>query len=252
VISSGRCHGPGCTQTADGEFCGPACAEAWHAQFRWLHGDGPTRRPENERVCPRCGMDCVTDWVDVTEVGQPPGSEFVAGNLRCPQGHWDLQSETLQQHLEPFQQAMDAAVRDLAAAADMPAAVLDPDPDGPTSADVFRSHDLVAWRDPLVPTSRLRDEVGMSLADDARARAAAAAQQHVPTVDETHVWGAEEIAAAERLTRREHQPTLANAELLVSTNAGFSQVASKHPQVGPDPSRGWLARVLDRLFGRTT
>ena len=259
MTSSGRCHGPGCTQTAGDEFCSTACQDAWHAQFRWLHGDGPARRPENKRLCPRCGMDCVTDWVDVTEVGQPPGSEFVAGNLRCPQGHWDLQSETLQQHLEPFQQAMDAAVRDLAAAADMP-------------------HDLVqvAWRDPVVPTSRLRDEVGASLADvarnvtairpafiaaatsfanvsaaadearrqddrlraafwpperadeaitrarelartstltyqqavdkviddDARARAAEAVQQHAPTVDETHVWGVREIAAARRLIER--------------------------------------------------
>lgn len=225
-------------------------------------------------------MDCVTDWVDVTEVGQPPESEFVAGNLRCPQGHWDLQSETLQQHvssadgpptwevadLRPFQQAMDAAIRDLAAAADMSPTVLNPDPDGPTSADVFRSHDpiQVAWRDPAVPTSRLR--LG-ALANIPPAMLAVAASFHPA--------GARMVAAVERLNARlraafpDHSDeaiaaarhrahtsfdTYEQAVEAVIADPEFASANAKNPQVAshPDPSRGWLSRWFDRLFGRTT
>lgn len=36
--------------------------------------------------------------------------------------------------------------------------------------------------------------------------------------------------------------------------AEFPQVASENPQVvsDPDPMRGWVSRLFDRLFGRTT
>lgn len=76
--------------------------------------------------------------------------------------------------LEPFQQAIDTAVRQLAEATQMSPDVLNPDPDGPTSADWLRSHDpiQVAWRDPAMPTNRLRHEGGLSFAEAARNAAA--------------------------------------------------------------------------------
>lgn len=53
----------------------------------------------------------------------------------------------------------------------------------------------------------------------------------------------EEIAAAARLMRPEHQPALAKASLLASTSATNPQVASEDPQVA---DRGWLSRLFDR------
>lgn len=32
MTSSGRCHGPGCTQTADGDFCSEVCQNRWNRQ----------------------------------------------------------------------------------------------------------------------------------------------------------------------------------------------------------------------------
>ncbi len=263
---SGRCHGPGCTQTADDEFCSTACQDAWHAQFRWLHGDGPARRPENKRLCPRCGMDCVTDWVDVTEVGQPPGSEFVAGNLRCPQGHWDLQSETLQQDvpvvdethvwdatdLEPYQRAMDAAVRGLAAAADMSPTVLNPDPDGPTSADWLRAH-AAAMRPTFAAAATSFANVSAA-ADEARRQddRLRAAFWPPERADEA-ITRARELARTSTLTYQQavdkviDDDARARADRFASANAEFPQVASRS-----DPTRGWLPRLLDRWTRRTT
>lgn len=31
MTGSGRCHGPGCTQTADSDFCSARCQSAWTA-----------------------------------------------------------------------------------------------------------------------------------------------------------------------------------------------------------------------------
>lgn len=111
--SSGRCHGPGCTQTAVVEFwCGEECQARWHGQI-----DSTTTRAV--RVADETHV-----WITAD--------------------------------LEPFQQAMDAAVRRLAEVAQIPADLLAPD--GPTSEDLFRSHQptRVAWGSPAVPTSRLR------------------------------------------------------------------------------------------------
>lgn len=33
MISSGRCHGPGCQQAANGDFCGEVCAQAWERHY---------------------------------------------------------------------------------------------------------------------------------------------------------------------------------------------------------------------------
>jgi hypothetical protein len=35
MTSSGRCHGPGCRETAivEGGFCGEGCQDRWHGQF---------------------------------------------------------------------------------------------------------------------------------------------------------------------------------------------------------------------------
>ena len=47
MTSSGRCHGPGCRETAvvDGGFCGERCQERWHGQF-----DTVTERPVTVRL----------------------------------------------------------------------------------------------------------------------------------------------------------------------------------------------------------
>jgi len=33
TAGSGRCHGPGCTRTAESDFCSPTCSSAWHAEL---------------------------------------------------------------------------------------------------------------------------------------------------------------------------------------------------------------------------
>jgi hypothetical protein len=46
MITSGRCHGPGCQREAsEGAWCSPACREGWHAEFHWLYGDGEVLEP---------------------------------------------------------------------------------------------------------------------------------------------------------------------------------------------------------------
>ena len=52
MISSGRCHGPGCTQTAVVDFCSERCAQAWNEAAE--KPPAPTRR-----ICARCQRgDC--------------------------------------------------------------------------------------------------------------------------------------------------------------------------------------------------
>lgn len=59
-----------------------------------------------------------------------------------------------------------------------------------------------------------------------------------------HGWSDDDVARLRRY----------RLALLVSTCAASSQVASEDPQVAsnPDPMRGWVSRLFDRLFGRTT
>lgn len=224
-IASGRCHGPGCTQTADGDFCSERCSVAWQAQF-W--------RPT------------------------PPPGTFVPTEPRTPSYPSAAFAEV---DLTPFRDAMDRAVRGLAAGDQVPAELFDPD--GPTSADVLRSHTpiRVTWGDPALPTRRLR--LG-ALADIPSAMLAVGAAFHpgARVAAEVELLNArlraafpdraDEVIAAARDRARTSFDTYAQAVEAVIADPEFAPASAEKQQVAPnpDPSRGWLRRLFDRWKGQ--
>jgi hypothetical protein len=89
VITSGRCHGPGCQQAAVIDFCSDECLKAWHE----LHGPPPPK-VAMPRLCARCGKaDCpepLAEWeaellagVGARMACAPP--EFTSASAAYPQ-----------------------------------------------------------------------------------------------------------------------------------------------------------------------
>jgi hypothetical protein len=235
-ISSGRCHGPGCTQTADGDFCGEDCSVAWQAQF-WRPGRPLEAHPELSGLVPPSLAGVL--------LADEPSRRFT---------HIDL---------APFQQAIDTAVRQLAEAAQMSPNVLNPDPDGPTSAGWLRSHDPVRvdWRDPVAPSSRLRlGELanlpagllayGVPFAPGART--AAEVDRLNTRLRAAFPDRADEAIAAARHRAHTSLDTYAQAVDAVIVGPEFASANADEPQVAPspDPTRGWLRRLLDRWKGQ--
>lgn len=65
---------------------------------------------------------------------------------------------------------------------------------------------------------------------------------------------ADEAIAAARDRARTSFDTYAQAVDAVITDPEFASANAENQQVAPsiDPERGWLSRLFDRLFGRTT
>lgn len=237
MITSGRCHGPGCTQTADGDFCSERCSVAWQAQF-WRPELPPQPHPEHFGLV-------------------PPSPDRLHADERSPRFS----------DLAAFRDAMDRAIHSLAEVTQMPSNLVDPD--DPTSADVPRSHApvRVAWGDPVMPTSRLRLgalanvppavlAIGAGSFGSGSAFAKAAEVERLnDRLRQAFLDHADEALAEAR--RRAHTgfATYAQAvESMWSDPPEFASANAENPQVAshPDPARGWLSRTLDRLFGRTT
>lgn len=187
---SGRCHGPGCTQTAvveDG-FCGEVCQARWHGQFDT----------------------------------QVPGRLRAAAPVR-PFVHVDLTG---------VQQAMGQALHEVSL---LVHAVSNLPPETLAAAAGVMSPGMKAALAQRVDTERLtlnlRAVCPPGRLDDALAEVRRRA---------SGLWRHEDAWQSVI-------DEVASGRLFASANAGFPQVASNS-----DPSRGWLSRTFDRLFGRTT
>jgi hypothetical protein len=74
MIVSGRCHGPGCQQATDLDFCSERCLAQWHAQL----GDEPAEAAADDLAGePDCDKGC-TRHQTCRQVTLPAGgvSEF--------------------------------------------------------------------------------------------------------------------------------------------------------------------------------
>lgn len=205
MTSSGRCHGPGCTQTARTEFfCSEVCQLNWDRQA--------------------AGLAPVKPW---------PPSGYVspvtrAGGFLTPAAARSLTA--IQRDLETrFAEAL--AVDHVQTPPTVPATVA---VDGEVTRDTAPS---------MV---------------EAIQRAAEMVRGMTPPPEPVKVT--REQWAALRAQSPTYPPWAAPSTLsgvpvvLVDdpADATFPSDLAANPQVAPDPTRGWLSRWLDRLFGRTT
>lgn len=77
MIMSGRCHGPGCQQAADGDFCSPECAAAWRAPFEaaieeTLAGIVTDTRPQIAHTAPGSMVDDIQRVYELVRDVEPP------------------------------------------------------------------------------------------------------------------------------------------------------------------------------------
>lgn len=201
MIGSGRCHGPGCQQSAVVEYwCSERCNAAWDRQTAGVSAPelpyGPTIAGIEREI--------------VRAYGVPPG--LVEHSPPTIGAMIDL-LDSLPDHGRPesvklTRQQFDALRRD------------QPERTEP-------------WQSPS-PASHL---MGIPI-------------ELVDTVEESTPY----LEQRKRFQRslRDLADLGVGHRFVMGAFAGaaFSQVASEEPQVAHSGERGWLARLLDRLFGR--
>lgn len=201
---SGRCHGPGCTQTAVVEYwCGERCQHVWAAQF----GD-PT--PKMSRV----RLDAAVARLDAEDAADARAASARV-TVRLTSTPVEVIDDPDEASTEP------SALRLLVD--NVPPAML------AIGASTLGAGAAIAK---AAEVERLNDRLRRAFPDHADEALAEARRR-------AHSSFATYAQAVESMWSYPPEFASANAE---------NQLVASHP----DPSRGWLSRWFDRLFGRTT
>ncbi len=256
MISSGRCHGPGCTQTARTEFfCSEVCQLNWDRQAAGLAPVKPW--PPSGYVSP------------VTRAG---GFLIPAVERAAPEIQRGIERllvdalnvDHIQTPLPPRPEATysgtaSSVMEDILRAYDLIEAMPAPEPVRLTRSqlDQLREH-CPPPREP-VPSGAIETLIGhrielVELEEDStpyqlgfRRGAVETFEGDGPEFEE--LPPALDGDSEERVCRT---LTLPNGDTELLRRFPEPKGAISRAAYAPDPSRGWLSRVFDRLFGRTT